>query len=1649
MVFMIFQKGALMEVTLQNTMSSAHRVLIDKKLFNVHKSFYLEFSATDYQWQIHSTDDYELIHHHKSCSSIEIKPNQIINIQTGSGDILKGITCDSAPKVPSYEKYDISAINELTVGKSPENTVRYEFLNIISQTQFKLVRENGTFVLYDLSSNGVYVNHRRVNNAYALRYGDTIEVFGLKLVYLRDVLAIGSVSDSHEVSESLNLILNPTTDVVVPSRKHKDTHFNRSPRIFPAISREEVVISQPNAPQFSKKRSLLTTIGPSFTMAIPMLLGCGLAIFSTRMNGGSASAFMFTGIITAVGAAVLGAFWAFMNIRETKKNEIAEETQRFNLYGNYLVETADYIKEKYRLNTASMHAMYPSSKECCDYNENSSELWNRNMTHEDFLFCRLGLGDVDFQVDIKIPQDKFSTTSDLLRDKPALLYENFKVMKDVPVGVNLNQSSLFGIVGGKHKKGVYQVVNNIIAQLTANNSYTDVKIAFCYDEDKEQDKSAWEYIKWFPHVWSENRKFRYYATNKQEVADVFFEISNVLRARAEEKSDYTEKKDYKPHYVLFISDVSMLEGELIAKYIYDKHNDYGLTTVILTDYYQNLPNICEDIIENDDDFCGSYNVFRNTREAVSMTFDTVAKSELLSFAKKISSIKVRDVENDTSIPNTLSFMEMYGVDSLKELNISDRWRDNRTYDSMRALIGKKAGGSPTYLDVHEKYHGPHGLIAGTTGSGKSEIIQTFMLSLAINFSPEDISFFVIDFKGGGMANLFSDLPHMVGQISNLSGNQISRAMISIKSENLRRQKLFSDYGVNNINNYTRLYKNGEAAVAIPHLFIIIDEFAELKKEEPDFMRELISVAQVGRSLGVHLVLATQKPSGTVDDNIWSNSKFKLCLRVQDRQDSNDMLHKPDAAYITQAGRCYLQVGNDEVYELFQSGYSGAVFEESVDRNQDIATIITPTGKTAIIGSLTRMKRKEKDKRRWFEFLLTELSVVSGGADSHEATDYEMAQIIIRNAQKRGYNIGDSPSELRAMQNFIVIATQNKEPSKENIDRIMEFASKNNLKLPEVKDKTQLEAIVKYISELAQRENSKPIAQLWMPLLKTNIALSEISDEMMITDKGYVDAEKGTLQCIVGMYDDPQNQSQLPFRLDFAEGGHLAVCGSVVSGKSTFLQTMVFSLVVKYSPEHVNFYLLDFSSGMLSVFENLPHVGGVIKENDIDRTEKFFNMIAGIIEQRKKMFKGGNYNQYVRAFNVDVPLIMIAIDNYAVFREKTENKFEDLVMRISREGVGYGIHLVLTAAGFGISEIPSRIADNFREVVSLEMSDKFKYMDVLRTTKIDVIPESGIKGRGIAHIDGRLLEFQTAVAVEAEDAYKRNGKIERICAQIKHRWSGACAKEIPYIPENPTYENLRALDQYRECIGSQDKLPLGYNFVDASVYSVDLKNTYCYCISGKKRTGKTNALKTLMAAAFEKNAECVVIEKSTNELKSMAKINGAGYLQTDMEILRYFQDITSDFIARNVMKKELDEAGLDDTAIFEKMQQHKQRFIFIADISEFIQDLYNHDNSIGNMSGFFENIFEKGILHNIYFFGCINTDNTAIVTTYKAYQLFTSYKAGMHLGGNVAAQRIFNFQNISYMEVSKPMKKGEALVPLAEDDTISQKVIVPLFGGAAQ
>lgn len=961
------------------------------------------------------------------------------------------------------------------------------------------------------------------------------------------------------------------------------------------------------------------------------------------------------------------------------------------------------------------------------------------------------------------------------------------------------------------------------------------------------------------------------------------------------------------------------------------------------------------MIQSDKTFEGYYNLQEGPMQRKPIRLDRVSNDSLEQMGRRLSGIKVNEIETTSEIPQSLDFFSMYGVRKLDDFMVEERWKKNRTYNSMKALIGKKSGNADCYLDIHEKYHGPHGLIAGTTGSGKSETLQTYILSLALNFSPEDVSFFIIDFKGGGMANLFDGLPHMAGQISNLSGNQIRRAMISIKSENLRRQRIFTENGVNNINLYTRLYKNKEAQEPVPHLFIIIDEFAELKKEEPDFMRELISVAQVGRSLGVHLILATQKPSGTVDDNIWSNSRFRLCLRVQDRQDSNDMLHKPDAAFITQTGRGYLQVGSDEIYELFQSGWSGAPYEESEDGADVSVSMLTRTGKEALAASRLRRLRKEVNKR-------------------------------------------------------------------------------------DTQEKTQLSAIVEYLKLKAEELGYQNARQLWMPVLEKNIVLSEL-EKADVSEREKT--EKWSLDAVVGLYDDPQNQQQKPLLVDFAQNGNLAVCGSVVTGKSIFMQTMLYSLFQKYNPDQLQCYILDFSSHLMTPFESAPNTGGIVYDNQEDRLGKFMHLLEKMMEERKKLFEGGNYAQYVRAYGQKIPAILVVIDNFGGFREKTRMKYDDIILKYVREGTGYGMYLAVTAAGYGMAEIPGRIADNIRTPICLEQSDRFRYMEILRTTKLPVFPEAGIPGRGLAEVDGKMLEFQTALSVQADDDFGRGRILEQFSKEKSVKWTGKRPLPIPEIPENPILGQLEKMENYSKLAEGRNHIPFAYELETAEVFSVGLRETYCYTISGRAHTGKTNVLKLLMYGAQKAGGKLCVIEPGQTELKKTAQECGAQYLTDTKTVFEYFKELTPTFVARNKKKRALIEEGADEERIYREMYSETPVYIFLSDLKEFFKLIYSADAEVGNMSGFMETIMAKGPLHRIYFFGCLKVEDAISLMSYKAYQSYISYKKGVHLGGNLSTQKIFNFQNIPYAELSKAMKKGFAYAADEEDETIGIQIVVPL------
>ena len=1651
-VLSIYTSKAYKEHILPNVNNTNYEILLSKRTYSTDCDHKLFFDIIEGKWKLHKSADYTIEYNKRTVSYVELASDQSIEVTFKNGQVFYISVSFAHSDLLNCQKFTIHS-QKITIGSSRSNDIVYR-ASYISRVHASINYTNDTWVVEDTSQNGVFLNDRRVKVNAPLQYGDTVNIIGLKIVFLGNILAI-NCGDT-ELFKVNNENLRPVAqsqDEAPAGEGRKAPHstkeyYNRAPRIMRELYTEPIEIEAPPPPRVENDKSVLATLGPSLTMALPMLLGCSLMIYSASRTGGRTNAYMFTGLVTAVSSAILGVFWGLINYRSNAKKEKKDEQRRYNAYSNYLLKMTEKIKKRNRHNLDVMNELYPSAKDCTTINSKSSKLWNRNETHDDFLSHRIGIGTVPFQSEIKIPTEKFSLIDDSLAEKPALIRETYQTLKNAPICLDLQSNRLIGIIGGANKTGAFDIMRNLSVQIGVNNCYTDVKLAYLFGSGANRTEMS--YAKWLPHCWSDDKKTRFCAFEQDEVSDICYELTRIFRARDEaSKESYGKHITPKPYYVIFVEDADLLEGEPLAKYIFDQKEEYGMTAILFAENYEDLPNSCECIVYNDGTYTGIYSPDTLHTIGKQVLFDHVDDKSAQRLARTLCKIEVSEVVSGGEIPNALSFLDMYHVDRIDELNVIERWKKNRTYENMRAIIGQKSGGTDCFLDIHEKYHGPHGLVAGTTGSGKSETLQTYILSLAVNFSPDDVGFLLVDFKGGGMANLFTDLPHTMGQISNLSGAQIRRAMVSIKSENLRRQRIFSESGVNNINAYTRLLKNNEATIPLPHLFIIIDEFAEMKREEPEFMSELISVAQVGRSLGVHLILATQKPGGVVDDNIRSNSKFKLCLRVQDKQDSTEMLGKSDAAYLSNAGRCYLQVGNDEIYELFQSGWSGAPYDETAGGgHQNIVQMISSAGKTTLSGKKAAQKFNESKRTSWLSGFISCLKAAAGDSGFKEnqyPSDFKgkslLAEHVITLAEQMEMDFPYSQYNEKAVINLIDLINTLKT---DDAAALLQAAQSRNIILPEPKEKTQLDAVIDHLGSVFTQYGYHKVAPLWLPMLPEQLYLDGVGDfsKRKYQNKKWTKKTDFTLNAPIGICDDPENQAQYPLSVDFVENGHLAVCGNVTSGKSTFLQSMLFSLVSIYSPEELSIYAIDFSNHMLQCFESYPHTGAVLYETDNERIDKFFYMLDQMLTERKRKIGGGNFSQYVNAHGHELPAVVVAIDNYSNFREKTDDKYEKTLWEISRDGAAFGIYLAFSAGGFGSIEIQNKIGENIRNVIALDLGDKMKFSEVLRVMHLDIVPTVGVKGRGLASVNGVFLEFQTAMSFDAKDDYDRLDQLRQIGEQMSSAYKGVKARRIPEIPEKPTWAEISVNEEFVQALSSANMLPFAYVKETASIYSMDLRETYCYLIQGKSRTGRTDLLKLMSAAAKEKGADICVFEPGDNTLERFYKKLGAVYCQDAKSIFDYCKTFTSIFKERNKIKREMLDAGMEEDDVFERMAKERPIFIFVPNFAEFIKTIYTIGEDTGAMNGFFENIIEKGRLHNIYFVFDLNMDDAPSLMGRKVYNTVIGYKTGVQLGGLVG-QRVFDSSSLPFNEQQKIYRPGTGF---AFSSAGGIKVIIPSSRG---
>lgn len=587
---------------------------------------------------------------------------------------------------------------------------------------------------------------------------------------------------------------------------------------------------------------------------------------------------------------------------------------------------------------------YLSAEECAQIILNKdSRLWERRTEDDDFLAIRVGLGDLPIDADIEYPNREFSLEEDNLIELINSVANKSKVIKNVPITASLASKNIAAAIIENDERTTEKFAQNLIMQLIALHSYADLKLVFLLKREKN---IRWEHMKTLPHIWDEQKQIRFWADDYEDMKDIsrYLEMELNNRRKYEDKFDY---RSFAPYYLIITDDYKTIENLKIVTEILNAKRNLGFGLFCITDNMLHLPNECQLFININGN---KGNLFENEITATTKKefyFDSSFTFFFENIGQKLSNIPIRaNTASKFSLPETYTFLEMYDAGRIEQLNILQRWMTNDSTKSLQAPIGIDTNGMQIVLDIHEKAHGPHGLIAGSTGSGKSEFIITYILSLAVNYHPNDVAMILIDYKGGGLAGAFQKgnvkLPHIVGTITNIDKVGLQRSLVSIQSELRRRQVKFNqarektDEGTIDIYKYQKLFHDGVVNEPIPHLLIICDEFAELKQQQPDFMDELISVARIGRSLGVHLILATQKPAGVVNDQIRSNSKFGICLKVQDRQDSMDVIKRPEAAELKRAGQFYIQVGNNEYFALGQSAWAGASYEPSdiIKKNVD-------------------------------------------------------------------------------------------------------------------------------------------------------------------------------------------------------------------------------------------------------------------------------------------------------------------------------------------------------------------------------------------------------------------------------------------------------------------------------------------------------------------------------------------------------------------------------------------------------------------------------------------------------------------------------------------------------------------------------------------
>lgn len=751
--------------------------------------------------------------------------------------------------------------------------------------------------------------HLRVNVTDCVEVIDLNSVNGSYVSGQRIERAVLSQSDWVRIGETVFKVTHHLGSASVTTGPVVE--FNRSPRLDPEYQGRVFPAPEPPAPV--ENRGF-----PFIPLVAPVLMGMILYLITRSLVS-----------ILFVAMSPLMIVGSFFESRYSGKKQFKEATGEFREALKDLAIQANRAAEE---EAAGRRSESPATSEIVGaVRAREPMLWTRRPDRRSFLSMRVGLGTLPARNSIEIPQN-VKTTPELRRELFATRDE-YLMVENVPVAPALEDVGTLGFAGPRDT--TLDLVRSAVIQIVGLHSPAEVVLCAMGSPEASED---WMWLKWLPHATSDHSplgSIPQLAGSQNGVGRLISALEELIEIRSRNREDRGRPM---PAVVVLISDDTPAErSRLVA--LAESGRGAGVYVIWYSPTVPRLPAACRVYVDNTTSR-KSLVGFVEAGEAVALSdIEALDLREAERVSRSMSALKDSGarVHDDSDLPRTVTLLDLIGPEAASSTeSIADSWRQTGSLPSetgekvkpslsLHSLVGISAS-DVMALDLRS--HGPHALVGGTTGSGKSEFLQSWIMGMAVAHSPKKVTFLFVDYKGGSAFGECVKLPHSVGLVTDLNTHLVRRVLTSLRAELRYREHILVEKKAKDL---LELEKRGDPD-APPSLIIVVDEFAALAGEIPEFVDGVVDVAQRGRSLGLHLILATQRPSGVISGSLRANTNLRIALRMADADDSNDVIGSDLAATFDASlpGRAAAKLGHGRL-TAFQAAYVGGWTTEGATR----------------------------------------------------------------------------------------------------------------------------------------------------------------------------------------------------------------------------------------------------------------------------------------------------------------------------------------------------------------------------------------------------------------------------------------------------------------------------------------------------------------------------------------------------------------------------------------------------------------------------------------------------------------------------------------------------------------------------------------------